>query len=152
MTGTKVPEDVVLDGQSHLPLLLGEELKRTKPLQWHHYNTNSQHSPNPNAVMRIGNEVICGFYDPKTQPGRASWRPEHLEKVRQGKLVRFALFDLSADPGQLQDLAGRETKRFLAMKVELIRAHDEMRSQAVGWNGVEPVRPDHEFSEPPKVE
>lgn len=149
ITDTSVPDDLILDGQSHLPLLLGKSIKRRKPLQWHHYNTTANNSPNPNAVMRRDNYVICGFYEqtPETRLKRASWNPSHLKRIKNGSLVRFALFDVLKDPKQQQDLAQQESKRFEEMRVQLIAAHAEMQEQAIGWNGAAPIR----FEKPAKA-
>jgi arylsulfatase A len=136
MSGTALPA-VELDGQSHLPLLLGDKMVRSKPLQWHHYNTNCVNRPNPNAVMRVGDYVICGFYDPRTQFTRASWRESHLRQVKTGKLVRFALYNLMMDPGQEQDLSDSQPKRLAVLREQLQRSHKEMQSQAMGWRGLQ---------------
>jgi len=140
ISGTKLPAALVLDGQSHLPLLLGKKMVRKKPLQWHHYNTNFKNSPNPNAVMRIGDYVICGFYDPSTQLNRSSWKEAHLQKIKNGKLIRFALYNIIKDPEQKTDLSRQEKKRFKKMKSQLQDAHKEMIKQAAGWDGTNPVR------------
>lgn len=136
-----LPAGLELDGQSHYPLMQGKGMTRQKPLQWHHYSTNAKHQPNPNAVIRLGDYLICGFYDPKSQPKRASWNPKHIQKVRQGKLVRFQLFNLKNDPRQLRDLSKTEPERFKRLKAQLINAHKETQRQAVGWKGVTPQRP-----------
>lgn len=140
ITETPVPKDLELDGQSHLPLLLGTPFTRKKPLQWHHYNTNFIHSPNPNAVMRLGDYVICGFYDPKTQLNRSSWKESHLTKVQNGRLIRFQLFNIVTDPSQQSDLAQKDPQRFKTLKAQLILAHQTMQSQAMGWQGTSPIK------------
>jgi len=136
-----VPADLDLDGESHLALLLGKEMKRKKPLQWHHYNTNAKFRPNPNAVIRTGDYVICGFYDPKTQFKRASWSPKHITKVRTNKLVRFQLYNLKNDPKQTKDLSKEQPELFKKLKTQLIDSHTELQKKAVGWEGVVPQRP-----------
>lgn len=140
ITETALPKNLVLDGQSHLPLLLGKKMARKKPLQWHHYNTNNHNSPNPNAVMRIGDYVICGFYAPETQPKRASWKEAHLEKIKNGKLVRFALYNIIKDPQQKKDLSQKEKKLFRKLSAQLKDAHADMQTQAIGWDGVNPIK------------
>lgn len=140
ITGTPLPENLELDGQSHLPLLLGKQMQRRKPLQWHHYNTNSFHSPNPNAVMRIGDFIICGFYDPKTQPKLASWKEAHLNLVKNGNLIHFQLFNIKTDPAQQHDLSEKEPVRYIRMKSQLITAHSDMQIQSMGWEGTKPIK------------
>ena len=139
ITGTPIPAELALDGQSHCSLLRGGSMKREKPLQWHHYNTNIFTSPNPNAVMRVGDFVICGFYDPKTQFSRASWKESHFERVKSGRLVRFALFNLVDDPAQENDLAEQSPEQFNTLRAQLIEAHQTMQSEAMGWKGTQTI-------------
>ncbi len=140
VTKTPLPANLELDGKSHLSLLMGKSMQRQKPLQWHHYNTNFNHAPNPNAVLRIGDYVICGFYAPETQLKRSSWKEKHLKLVKTGKLVRFQLFNIKTDPTQKTDLSKQEPEQFKKLKTQLINAHSEMQSQAMGWDGVQPIK------------
>lgn len=137
---TPLPADLSLDGQSHLPLLLGKKIVRKKPLQWHHYNTNFKNAPNPNAVLRTGDYIICGFYDPKTQFKRSSWKEAHIEQVKTGKLIRFALFNIIKDPQQQNNLSQKEKSLFVKLKGQLQDAHADMQKTAVGWNADQPVK------------
>jgi arylsulfatase A len=146
-----LPTGLELDGQSHYPLMLGKKMNRIKPLQWHHYNTNTHHKPNPNAVMRVGDYLICGFYAPETQPSRASWNPKHIKQVREGKLVRFELYNLTNDPQQKSDRSKNEPERFQGLKERLIKSHKDVQSQAVGWKGVIPQPAKRPNKQPPAV-
>ncbi|NWK54137.1 sulfatase-like hydrolase/transferase [Verrucomicrobiaceae bacterium N1E253] len=141
VTGTALPGSLELDGQSFYSLLQGKKMLRKKPLQWHHYNTNAKNRPNPNAVLRRGDYVICGFYDPETQLRAASWKVKHIEKIKNGKLVKFALYDITKDPQQTKDIATSEPQLFKAMLKELVESHQQYQKEAVGWNGVTPVYP-----------
>ncbi len=140
ITNTPVPKTLELDGQSHLPLLLGEPFHRIKPLQWHHYNTNFMTTPNPNAVMRIDDHVICGFYAPETQLKRSSWNEAHLSKVQNGKLLRFQLYNIVTDPAQKTDLSKTQPGLFKKLKIQLNSAHQQMQSEAMGWRGSLPIK------------
>ena len=141
ITKVNLPAKRELDGQSLVPLLQGKEMVRKKPLQWHHYNTNPKNSPNPNAVLRRGNYVICGFYDPKTQLKVASWKVAHIEKIKEGTIVRYALYDLSKDPQQKNDISEQEPNIFNELKTQLHAAHEVYKKEAVGWKGVTPIHP-----------
>ena len=90
--------------------------------------------------MRIGDYVICGFYDLETQFSRASWKESHLKQVQTGKLTRFALYNLKKDPQQLNDLSQKEESHFNQLKSQLQDAHLEMQKQAIGWLGDQPVK------------
>ena len=90
--------------------------------------------------MRIDDHVICGFYAPETQQKRASWNEKHLSLVQTGKLIRFQLFNLKADPTQKSDLSKKDPDRFQKMKAQLIKAHTQMQSRAMGWEGTRPIK------------
>ncbi|MFC4991612.1 sulfatase [Rubritalea tangerina] len=139
MTNTPLPKKLEIDGANHLPLLLGKPFSRNKPLQWHHYNTNVKNAPNPNAVMRKGDFIICGFYDPSTQLAKASWKEAHLSKVKTGKLTRFSLYNLKSDPKQKHDISGQHPQLFSQLKKQLIKAHLTMQKQAIGWKGTQTI-------------
>ncbi|BDS08562.1 arylsulfatase [Oceaniferula spumae] len=130
-----------LDGQSLYPLLQGKAMTRKTPLQWHHYNTNVKNSPNPNAVMRVGNYVICGFYTPESQPQRASWKEAHITNIKQGKIVRYALYDIIKDPQQKNDVSQKNLKVFNQLKAQLHDAHEVYKRESVGWKGATPLYP-----------
>lgn len=142
IAGVKIPKSLELDGQSFYPLLQGKQMKRQKPLQWHHYNTNAKNKPNPNAVLRRGDYVICGFYVPKTQLKTASWKEAHIKKIKNGLLVRFALYDITKDPQQKMDLSQSQPAQFKSLVTELKQAHMNYQNEAVGWKGVSPVYPE----------
>lgn len=88
----------------------------------------------------MGDYLICGFYDPKTQLKRSSWKESHLTLVQNGKLVRFQLFNILTDPTQHADLSQKEPARFNKLKAKLINAHRKMQSEAMGWRGTQPVK------------
>ena len=141
ITNTAAPDNVEIDGQSFLPLLLDKSFTRRKPLQWHHYNTSQKKSPNPNSVMRVGDHIICGFYSPESQLARASWKEPHIVKIKQGKIVRYALYNIRKDPQQKTDISEQNPKLFKSLKAKLDAAHETYKNQAVGWDGVNPIYP-----------
>jgi len=145
MAGAAIPEGLgeTLDGADITPLLSGDDLNRDTPLQWHSYNTNHQgeKEANPNAALRDGRFVICGFHDDLPNlTGR--WLPEHMERLRNTKLKRFALYDIEADPTQSNDLAKSFPEDFERLKTILQDAHDQYQEEAVGWDTANPAYPE----------
>lgn len=130
----KAPKGLKLDGESFSPLVAGRDWKRRNGLQWHHYNATLLESPNPNAVMREGDFLICGFYDARPK-GTGRWVPGHMEFIRTATLRRFAFYDLSKDPEQLRDLAAEMPEQFEAMKGRLLKSHLSLQESALDWEG-----------------
>jgi len=151
LAGASLPDGLAdhLDGTDVTALLDPNEpqpITRRVPLQWYHYNANlnSQQEDGdefrPNAVLRDGDYVICGFYDHRPgYPGR--WSPEHMDYLRTRELVRFALYDVVKDPGQTNDLAVQMTQVFLRLSAALQQAHGAYQAEAVGWKDGKLERP-----------
>mgnify|MGYP000580827914 CR=1 FL=1 len=64
---------------------------------------------------------------------------ETLEK--QGKIVRYALYNIRKDPQQKTDISEQNPKLFKSLKAKLDAAHETYKNQAVGWDGVNPIYP-----------
>lgn len=131
MTGTPAPDN--LDGVSFLPLLQGKPIIRKKPLQWHHYNSTLMRSPNPNASLRLGDYLICGFYDAGNK-FKGRWIPKHMAFIRETPLKRFELYNLAKDRRQQFNLAEKEPERFVRMRDELIASHRTQQGKALSWD------------------
>ena len=136
MTGTAAPNN--LDGVNVLPLLQGNPIIRKKPLQWHHYNSTLMRSPNPNASLRLGDYLICGFYDADTK-FKGRWIPKHMGFIRETPLKRFELYNLANDRTQQHNLAEKEPERFVRMRDELREAHQTQQRLAIDWESARPA-------------
>lgn len=134
LADVKVPDGLQLDGESFAPLVGGKDWNRKQPLQWHHYNATLLDSPNPNAVMRDGDLLICGFYDARPK-GTGRWVAGHMDFIRNAQLKRFTLYDLSKDLTQERDLADVLPEKFEAMKKRLIESHLSIQGAARDWEG-----------------
>jgi arylsulfatase A len=91
------PEKLVLDGESLVPLLKGEEPKQDRPIFWHfpHYSNHGQQSPC--GAVRFGDFKLIEYYENYS----------------------VQLFNLADDPGEQNDLSdslpdkGKELREML---------------------------------------
>ncbi|MGY8770600.1 MAG: sulfatase family protein [Pirellulales bacterium] len=134
----KIPKDLSLDGADFSPLLFNKPMQRVKPLQWHHYNATLHHQPNPNAVIRDGDFIICGFYD-QSPKGTGRWVPGHMSFIKETKLKRFTLYNLTSDPTQQKNISGNHPELFEKLRTQLIESHTEIQVNALSWQDNQPV-------------
>ena len=95
-------------------------------------------SPNPNASLRQGDYLICGFYDTDTK-FKGRWIPKHMGFIRETPLKRFELYNLANDRRQQHNLAENELERFVRMRDELVAAHQVQQETALGWESARPI-------------
>lgn len=96
-TGITPPTDRTIDGTDITPSLQGKKTTRQTPACWifpAHYDTSSL----PGISMRDSNHTIVGWFSPKTKKqGTSEW-------VKSAKIERFALYNLSKDNSQTNQL------------------------------------------------
>jgi arylsulfatase A len=105
IAGLAQPESVVLDGQSILPLLMGGEFQRAKPLYWRNLHFDAR------IALRDGDWKIVG------------------DSAR----TEFALYDLQADPRETTDLSAHHPERFRGMREALIAYDKEVLLEGPSW-------------------
>jgi arylsulfatase A len=104
LAGADVPQDRSLDGISLAPLVMeGKMPDRTQPLLWAYYNAINEQR----VAMRHGPWKVLARLNGGTLPRMENLTPESLERVQSATLTDFAIYDLSKDPGETQNLAGQ---------------------------------------------
>ena len=97
ITGVALPQQQVFDGQSILPQLMGEPAEQERALYWHY---PVYHHDVPASAIRLGD-----------------WKL--MENLVDGST---ALYNLSIDPGELDDLSQQETAK-----------KDELQAMLLAW-------------------
>jgi len=106
-------------------------------------------APTGGRAMVLGWDVAAEFY------WRLRMAPERQVAMRDGdykivatdKLDRFEMYDIAKDPKEEQDIAGRDPKRFSALKAKLTKLHTEIEAEGPDWwkrldkNGAKPLPP-----------
>jgi arylsulfatase A-like enzyme len=104
LAGVKAPAG--LDGVSYARLLLGKGEPAERTLYWHFPHYNNQ-GGRPSGAVRAGDWKLVEYYDtPKAE-----------------------LYNLSSDPGEQKDLAGREPKRLASLRAKLASWRKEVGAQ-----------------------
>lgn len=126
----KVPLARTLDGASWLPMLNGGTLKRQTPLHWHYYHSID----GTRAALRDGEWKIVGRWGPNAPTFKtAGFKPEEQAVIRGYGLENYELYHLISDPGEKQDLAGREKGRLRRLRNQLRRLDDQVRMEMRTW-------------------
>ena len=105
IAGIDLPENVILDAASIVPILENKEFQRTKPLYWRNYLREF------NIALRKGDWKIIGKSD------------------RTG----FELYNLVSDPRETTDLSSHEPARFERLKKALIEYDNEVLKEGPDW-------------------
>lgn len=126
----EIGEERVIDGQSVLPLLKGEPFARTKPLFWLFYKST------PMCVLRKGNLSLAG------NPATTYRSPSHpfdqtdFDYLKRATMEKFELYDLSRDPGQMEDVSAQFPKIVQELAEMMNSIHAEVIDQGPIWRGL----------------
>jgi arylsulfatase A len=129
-TGSTMPDDRTYDGESILPLLLGETFERSRPLYWFFYKRY------PISALRQGDLVIMG--NPKEIYTSPSHPFDSLDQVffKTAQLEEFQVYNLKDDPGQQKDLYDEDPSRYDDLRSELIKYHRDIVEEGPLWKGL----------------
>ena len=107
MTGAHVPNDRFLDGADARPAFAGQAVKRKVPLYWQ--------------------------YDRALGDWKVAIREGDWKLLADGKLEKFALYNLAEDVGEKKDRSGDadQAERLKKMRAELIRLHEQINAGAI---------------------
>ena len=105
LAGVPLPQDHVLDGVDFTPALEGQPLKRTEPLYWGMWDA------------RGGVQYAIRDGDWKLLAGAEPLKPEVkiIDHIKNGKIVRYELYNLRTDPGETRDLSETEPEALKRM-------------------------------------
>ncbi len=142
LSGGKIPEHEILDGEEVSKILLAENdqlrPQRTKPIFFHYLRALST----PTAALRSGNYMIVGKPNVKNASGVKS-----IDSYKESSLTSLELYDLSRDIGQTTDLAKTEPKLLEELSAQLIAKYDEVKTEGPRWP--EPSKPASKKSKTP---
>lgn len=103
LAGAGLPTNVTLDGVSIRPVLEGRAMQRTKPLYWQY------------------DRAIGG-------PWKVALRDGPWKLLSDAKLQKFALYDLTRDESEQNDLAARESDRVRVLSALMRRMHADVNA------------------------
>lgn len=129
IAGIEPPKDRKLDGTNLLPVLEGRSVARSTPLYWHFNRAAGE----PKVAMRIGDWKILASLD-KPPSAKGNSITEQGEKdFKTAEMTQFWLYNLRADIGEKNDLAGKESTRLEEMKAQLTAKYHEVRDESPAW-------------------
>jgi arylsulfatase A len=131
IAGLTPPADRAMDGTSFLPVLAGKSLERKTPLYWHFNAAQSQ----PKVALRMGHWVLLAQLTGVEAKPSEDIRAEDQQAIKTAELRAgtLELYDLRQDPGQAEDLAGRETERLKHMSAALQRLYRAVQGETPTW-------------------
>ena len=124
LAGAKVPADRVIDGVNFLPALDGKKLTRARPLYWGMWAGRG----GPQYALRDGDWKVVAFTEPLSKDRRV------IEHIKDGKVVKFELYNLRTDSAETTDLSTREPEVFARMKQAFLKLHKEVLAEGPTWD------------------
>ena len=131
LAGVGIPDGLDLDGTSFAPSFDNQAIDRSTPLAWYHYKAWG----GPRMVLRDGRYKLAGYWDgPEiVRTDSSTMRPGDLDLIRTAKLIRFELYDLETDPGELRDVAGQHPEVVAEMKIAMLEIYGEIQADVHPW-------------------
>ena len=125
----ELPQDRMIDGSDLSPLLRGkpDSFKRHQPMFWHLQKSR------PIVAMRDGDFSLVANPDyeiPTTNMFQERWIP----KVKDGGYKDFQLFDLSNDPGQMENIASEKPELLKKLKAKLLEINQSIMADGTDWH------------------
>ena len=125
----ELPQDRMIDGSDLSSLLRGkpDSFKRHQPMFWHLQKSR------PIVAMRDGDFSLVANPDyeiPTTNMFQERWIP----KVKNGGYKDFQLFDLSNDPGQMENIASEKPELLKKLKAKLLEINQSIMADGTDWH------------------
>ena len=120
-----IPADRVIDGENMLPAFLGKDQKRQNPVVWsapvHEYQFV------PPMTLRDGDYLLVGFFNKKETD--ALW----MDWIKTAQPEGYALYDLSKDIGQQNDLADLMPEKVEELSKKMESIWKDLQNEAPVW-------------------
>jgi len=127
----KIPTNRKMDGIDAFPSFLGEKTEREKPYLWLFPTHEDTYFRMPHIAMRYDEYTLMGWFPEKSDDGTTL-----LEWMKSSIPVKFALYDLTADPGQKNDLAATKPEIVDKLKPKMVDLWKEIRDEGPDWGQV----------------
>jgi arylsulfatase A len=126
----KVPPPAVeLDGMDVLPILLGNEQPRDKPLFWFYYSALNEHR----AALVDDKWKLLAKLNGGQLPKMANISRDNFELVRAAELTDFSLYNLSEDIGEMIDVASQYPEELRRLTQKMNDIYHDLVQQMHVW-------------------
>ncbi len=130
LSGTPIPQDRILDGQSISTLLAGSEaMDRPRPLYWEFHVAQTP----PRFALRDGDWKLLAGWDQPELPRGADWTAAHNTAIREARPIGFELYNMRNDPGEEHDVSADEPERLAELVHKLETMVAEVHAESPQW-------------------
>ncbi len=123
-----VPDDRTIDGASFLPIIEGRPVEREIPLHWEFHHPWS----GPQAVLREGDWVLTAKLNTQYKYS-GGFKKEFQPHFKYAQLIKFKLYNLLDDQGQMNDIAYAYPDRVKSMSTRLKLIYQEVHGEGPWW-------------------
>ncbi len=121
LAGIALPDSLKIDGNLSFNALLNKPVTKDKPYLWIFPTHEDTYFRMPHMAMRMNDFVLLGWFAEKSQSEKLiPWMARSIP-------VKFELYDIRKDPGQLTDLAGSNPRVLKDLSGEMIRLWLDIR-------------------------
>ncbi|HBE68097.1 MAG TPA: hypothetical protein DDW52_08105 [Planctomycetaceae bacterium] len=117
-----------IDGQSMLPMLVGDQFQRTKPILTFFYRTS------PAASMRMGDYVLIGHSDDEGRKKTHAIAAADMPRIKSTNLVSFELYNVAKDLGQTKNIADDEPETLARLRDIMVNLHRNAIEEGPSWD------------------
>ena len=103
--------------------------ERTKPLVWVYYNAIND----ARVAMRHGPWKVLARLNSGRFPRYENLTPSRLAEARDAQLTDFEIYNLSNDPGETLNLAGRGLAQDADLKSLLTDEYQSLTNDSIAW-------------------
>ena len=127
LAGKDLPENIVFDGTSFLPVIQGKKFKRDKPLIWAYYNSLNEHQ----VAMRDGDWKVLAKLD--LQKKYQNLNDRNISEIRSAKFIDFEVYKVSEDIHEDQNLSAEDNSSIQKLKEKLEKNYKELLGDSFIW-------------------
>jgi arylsulfatase A len=129
VTGIKVPNDRKIDGEPVINAFLNKPVEHKNPYLWIFPTHEDTYYRMPHMAMRTGDLVLMGWFPTKKAEEKlVPWMTHSIP-------VKFELYDILKDPGQMKDLSKSLPEESKKMSEQMVRLWLDIRQDYVATAG-----------------
>ena len=127
LANVNTSSDITLDAIDAFPAFLGEKTKRDKPYLFLFPTHEDTYFRMPHMAMRYNNYTLLGWF-PENRDGS-----NLIDWMKSSVPEKFALYDLSTDPEQKNDLTESQPEVVNKLKPLMLEQWKDIRDEGPDW-------------------
>ncbi len=128
IAGVPVPQDRVIDGEDITAVFEGKSVSRNNPLCWFFPAHEDTYYRMPHMMLREDDYTLLAWFTRKPKDQLI------MDWLKNARLEKFTLYDLSADAGQNTDLCQKESARCEEISAHMVDLWKDIQAEGPYWD------------------